>query len=107
MQNLNATIPAKVYPRLMSVTVRHLAENTFEAVVTWQPHIRADDGTKYNCGPMQTTTISINPQNVSQQIQLRHPITGESLNATMTYGQLIAGFYSAWIQGAGFDFDLE
>lgn len=89
----------------MSITIRHLAENTFEAIVTWQPHIRDDDGSKYSCGLMQTTTININPQNMNETFQLRHPSLGTLLGSTMTYGQLVTGVYSAWIQNAGFDLE--
>lgn len=93
--NLDATQVGNPFLRVLEVSVRHPAKNTFKARVVWQRNILTVSGDQVPIGAEFVDEWAVTPDMMGQQIQLRHPVTGVVLGLQMTYGQLVSGVYSA------------
>ena len=98
--NLNSTIPGDPYFRVNRITVDHDGKNTFTATVLWQRRVLTAGGKEEPVGRQYESRVTITPEMINQQIQLRNPATGELLGLQMTYGQLVSGIYTAAVLAA-------
>jgi hypothetical protein len=98
--NLNSTIPGDPYFRVNRITVDHTGKNAFLATVLWQRRVLTAGGKEEPIGKQYEDPMRITPEMMGQQIQLRNPVTGEPLGASITYGQLVAGIYTAAVLAA-------
>lgn len=98
---LDSTKVGAVYPRLDTLNIKHVSEYFFEVTVSWQPHIRSEAGEKMAVGSVQTTSFNVTQDNLTERLSLRDATTGQLLQTSITYGALVCGGYTAWIEHAG------
>ena len=98
---LDSTKVGAVYPRLDTLTIKHVSEYFFHVDVVWQPHIRSEAGDKMPVGVAQTTSFDVTQENLTERLSLRDATTGQLLQTSITYGALVCGGYTAWMEHAG------